>query len=64
MNTDDLKVGIPMVIATVVGALWGAFAAAWGVPLIVFYLVTFALGSSIALGSITASAIGAHIKKK
>ena len=36
MNAEDLKVGIPMAIATVVGAIWGAFAAALEVPLIVF----------------------------
>ena len=64
MSTKDLKVGIPMIIATVVGAIWGAFAAALEVPLIVFIPVTLALGSGIALGSIAASAIGAHINRR
>jgi len=64
MNTSDLKVGIPMAISTVIGALWGAFAAALEVPLIVFIPVTLALGSSIALGSIMVSAIGAHIIRR
>ena len=64
MSTGDFKAGIPMIIATIVSAIWGAFAAALEVPLIVFIPVTLALGSSIALGSIIASAIGAHIIRR
>ena len=64
MNAEDFKVGIPMAVATIVGAIWGAFAAALEVPLIVFIPVTLALGSSIALGSIIASAIGAHVNRR
>ena len=64
MDIEDFKWGLPVAASIILGATWGAFAKALEVPVTIFYLVTLALGSSIALGYIMVSAMVSYIGRR